>query len=556
MLIGLDFDNTIASYAGVFHAAAVRQGLIPHDVAPDKRSVRDYLRGIGREDDWTELQGYVYGCCMELVAVYDGFQEFLTRAYQDGHELAIVSHKTRTPYRGPAYDLHAAARAFLEARGIVDGERLTESRVFFETTIEDKLNRVRELGCDIYVDDLPEVLGHAVFPDAARRILFDPDAAHLKEAQDDPRFERTESWRELSAALVSAESRVPPARTLDELAGRLSARAGTGEVAAVTPLSGGRNNRLARVDTPAGAYVLKSFNASVQDPRDRMGAEESFLDFAAARGVPGVTPPVARDWLGRAMLYPFVDGRRPEPGEVDETLLDRAVDFLAALNAPPRTPDGLPIASEAAFSLQDHLDAIDARVARLDRLDPDAPYVEQARRFVADRLQPAWRDVRAHIEAAARSDGPALDRRLTRAQVCVSPSDFGFHNTLLTDDGLAVFDFEYAGVDDPAKLVCDMFCQPQVPVPARFFEPTIARLAELFDADAAFAPRCRLLLDAYRIKWICIMLNEFVATDAARRAFAQGDDRRAERCAEQLDKVDAALGSIALSGADAGRQAG
>ena len=61
MRIGIDFDNTIACYDGVFHAAAVARGLIPAEIPTDKTSVRNHLRAIGREPDWTELQGYVYG---------------------------------------------------------------------------------------------------------------------------------------------------------------------------------------------------------------------------------------------------------------------------------------------------------------------------------------------------------------------------------------------------------------------------------------------------------------------------------------------------------------
>jgi len=61
MRIGIDFDNTIACYDGVFHAAALERGLIPADIGRDKNSVRDHLNGAGRNDDFTELQGYVYG---------------------------------------------------------------------------------------------------------------------------------------------------------------------------------------------------------------------------------------------------------------------------------------------------------------------------------------------------------------------------------------------------------------------------------------------------------------------------------------------------------------
>ena len=67
MRIGIDFDNTIACYDGVFHAAALERGLIPADLGRDKNSVRDHLNGAGRKDDFTELQGYVYGARMDLV---------------------------------------------------------------------------------------------------------------------------------------------------------------------------------------------------------------------------------------------------------------------------------------------------------------------------------------------------------------------------------------------------------------------------------------------------------------------------------------------------------
>ena len=75
MRIGIDFDNTTACYDGVFHAAALERGLIPANLGSDKNAVRDYLNGHGRADDFTELQGYVYGARMDLASPYPGFGE-------------------------------------------------------------------------------------------------------------------------------------------------------------------------------------------------------------------------------------------------------------------------------------------------------------------------------------------------------------------------------------------------------------------------------------------------------------------------------------------------
>ena len=201
MRIGIDFDNTIACYDGVFHAAALERGLIPKDLARDKNSVRDHLNGNGRKDDFTELQGYVYGTRMDLVSPFAGFAEFIGIAQAAGHTLFIVSHKTRHPILGPKHDMHAAARAFLSDRGIT-GEgtaRIDCRRVFFELSKEEKVARAADLGVDMFIDDLPEILSMPGFPPGMRKILFDPDERFAEAGNWDGKLERRLSWAAISA---------------------------------------------------------------------------------------------------------------------------------------------------------------------------------------------------------------------------------------------------------------------------------------------------------------------------------------------------------------------
>jgi hypothetical protein len=191
--IGLDFDNTIACYDGVFHAAGVARGLIPASLATDKTSVRDHLRAVGREDEWTALQGYVYGARMDLVSLYPGCADFVSAARAAGHQVFIVSHKTRTPYLGPSYDLHQAAWGFLERHGLV-----LPGAVHFELTVAAKLARIQALGLDAFVDDLPELLADPAFPAGCRALLFDPDGHWAARWQ----LERHACWDDISAALL------------------------------------------------------------------------------------------------------------------------------------------------------------------------------------------------------------------------------------------------------------------------------------------------------------------------------------------------------------------
>ena len=142
--------------------------------------------------------------------------------------------------------------------------------------------------------------------------------------------------------------------------------------------------------------------------------------------------------------------------------------------------------------------------------------------FVQQSLAPAWRRVReSFLEKVGRA-GWALDAELPIEQRCLSPSDFGFHNALLTDQGEVIFlDFEYAGWDDPAKTVCDFFCQVDVPAPADAWPSWMRRLAKYVAFTGDELPRrCEMLLPVYQIKWCCILMNVFTATGRARRDFS------------------------------------
>jgi hypothetical protein len=175
MRIGIDFDNTIVSYDVLFHRVAVDQGAVPADLPQSKLAVRDYLRADGREPVWTEMQGEVYGARMLEADPFPGVVDFFAWAGARGIALNIVSHKTRHPYLGPQYDLHAIARDWIRTHLVRDGQRLiADDAVFFELTKDDKLARVGSCGCDYFIDDLPEILTAPAFPPNTVPVLFAP----------------------------------------------------------------------------------------------------------------------------------------------------------------------------------------------------------------------------------------------------------------------------------------------------------------------------------------------------------------------------------------------
>ncbi|HUN53415.1 MAG TPA: hypothetical protein VMU42_19960 [Candidatus Sulfotelmatobacter sp.] len=179
MLIGIDFDNTIAGYDRLFARLAVELGLLEAAPSGGKRAVRDAVRAQNSEGDiaWQRLQAVAYGRRMIEAEMIAGVAEFLAACRRQGVAVCIISHKTRhAAYDPDRVDLRLAAINWMQSKGFFDaaGFGLAPGQVFFEGSRQDKVQRIGELGCTYFIDDLEEVFAEPAFPNGVRAILFDP----------------------------------------------------------------------------------------------------------------------------------------------------------------------------------------------------------------------------------------------------------------------------------------------------------------------------------------------------------------------------------------------
>ena len=182
MLIGIDFDNTIAGYDRLFARLAVEYGLLERAPVGGKRAVRDAIRARTRDGDiaWQRLQAIAYGRRMVEAEMIVGVADFLAACRARGVPVRIVSHKTRhAAYDPDQVDLRLAAINWMQSKGFFDaaGFGLAPGQVFFEASRHDKVRRIRELGCTHFIDDLEEVFAEPGFPSEVRAILFDPNGS-------------------------------------------------------------------------------------------------------------------------------------------------------------------------------------------------------------------------------------------------------------------------------------------------------------------------------------------------------------------------------------------
>jgi hypothetical protein len=200
MRIGIDLDNTLICYDQAFQRVGKEEGLLPASFEGNKAAVKRAL--LAERPDgllWETLQGLVYGRRIDAAMLFDGASRFLQLSRERADIVAIISHKTERAHHDPALtDLRVAALQWMEGNRFFDakGLGLERDHVFFEGTREDKVRRISALRCDVFVDDLAEVLSHAEMPATCRKILFG--------GERQPGFEQYASWDEVCDAVFRA----------------------------------------------------------------------------------------------------------------------------------------------------------------------------------------------------------------------------------------------------------------------------------------------------------------------------------------------------------------
>ena len=273
-------------------------------------------------------------------------------------------------------------------------------------------------------------------------------------------------------------------------------------------VGGGGNNRVYRVEAGDEIYALKVYPSGTTDTRDRLTAESAGLAFVSRHLPDRVPVPIAVDRVHGIALYTWIAGERV--GERGLADVREAAAFVRDLHAVrnDQAARTLGLASEAIVGNAGVLEQIDARLIRLRGV---VAHDAALAALLHERFEPEL--------AARRRLDPAFDRLLMPYRT-LSPSDFGFHNALRRHGSLVFIDFEYFGWDDPVKLVSDFIWHPAMNLDGEERAIWLDEAAETFGADPHYADRLRAYSPLIALRWVEIILNEFIPAVWERRVFA------------------------------------
>lgn len=202
-IVGVDLDNTIVSYDHLFYQIALKNNLIRHDFNGGKKAIRDTVRQLpDGEIEWQKLQAEAYGPSMLSAQVIEGVKDFFALCLLHSVPVYIISHKTQyASYDSTQTDLRVKVMEWLSAQGFFDpdGLALPREHVFFGSTRQEKIDRIVQLQCTHFVDDLLETFMEETFPKSIQQFLFDPH----QEYDNCAGLTRCTSWNEITKAIFT-----------------------------------------------------------------------------------------------------------------------------------------------------------------------------------------------------------------------------------------------------------------------------------------------------------------------------------------------------------------
>lgn len=269
-------------------------------------------------------------------------------------------------------------------------------------------------------------------------------------------------------------------------------------------LRGGINNRVFRCGEAHNQWIIKGYSPLEPDERDRMQAEVDFLRYSA-QAAPGFTPGLIHaDSERRCVVLENISGTPfTEVIKPSQEAIDDAVNFIQLLNADSKAGNEsiLIDAADGFLSLSDHLTNLYARVALLE--------CDHLHATVKPRAVQLLTQLKNQLDQTKDLTNQLIDQDLISDSIMpedrwISPSDFGFHNSIHTANGVKFIDFEFSGWDDPLKTAADFVLQPHFSI--------ISRESPLFflvidNGKPLVRKRYGIMRKIMFLKWISIILG-------------------------------------------------
>lgn len=311
---------------------------------------------------------------------------------------------------------------------------------------------------------------------------------------------------------------------------------------------GGGNAQVWRVDDKGKPVAaLKSYPAGEDGESHRYKREVEALSFLKVCNEIQVPELIASNPGDQIALIRWVEGEPAPSNSLTLKDVKSLASFAIRLDQYGSRPDAesLQLAQESTLATVDIGEQIDRRIARLDEISDAEPLLAPFLKEVHQKRDEIWDRSLGRLKKI----GLPVDLELRPHMRTLSPSDFGFHNTVRRSDGsLIVLDFEYFGWDDPVRLALDFELHPGMNLSEEMTALWREEVGGYFsDQDPTWKYRVGAWIPLLGLRWTLILLNEFLPGRWKQRQEAGVTEAREEKLRTQLSKAKAMLARAAKS---------
>ena len=483
MIVGVDFDNTLINYDKVFSEIAKKNDLIKKTLKSKELVKKKIIVNHG-EDKWTRLQGQVYG--KEILKAHRNkfIKDCLVKISKIS-KIYLISHKTKFPIIGKKINMHNSALIWLKKNKLYGKNKVfNKENVFFEKSVQDKVRKIKYLKCDIYIDDLTSVLDRLNFK--IIKILFNKKKNG---------YNAINNWKKIKNFIYKVRD------------------------SRKKILKSGRNNKIIKYQVNNNHFIKKKFSGKKINNLKESFFYDSISEYNFA------PQKIVSNYEGNFSIYNFIKGKKIKKIKLNH--IDQCVNFIITIqskknNFLKRLKNKYFYAQEKCLNLSDHIASIIKKKNRLKYSIKNSKNIKLTN-FFFKKLDPKLSEIIKDIKKNYSKYN--LDYKVRSNKLILSPSDFGFHNIIENHNKLFFLDFEYCGIDDPRKLICDFICQPDVYLNNKiinYFLKSINKnkIFNFKEKDVFY------LIKLYRVKWCLIILNDFVINVKKRRIFSGNHSKK------------------------------
>ena len=493
MKIGIDLDNTIIDYSDSFLAAFKTFNIQYPKNLKNKEDLKKFiLYEIKDVKLWHKLQGLAYGKFLKSHGkLYSGVNLFLKRCKFRNHEVDIVSHKTvNAHYQDKKIKLRDSAIIWLKNKKLVGNKNNYISKVYFEDTKKDKIIRINENNYDYFIDDLLKILNSKLLNKKLNKIHF-IGSQFLKDSTNLTQFN---NWSQIDK-FINKKITTEDVRKIYEINFNQAPKI-------VKEISKGGNSNTFYIEGNNQKKLIKLYNNELG--RNRQLREKLAYDFLKKNKINEVPKLLNCNEQDGYSIFKWIEGEEIKRNNINKDYIKQAAMFIIKLSSLSKNKkfNHIPNASAACFDINQIKSQISERIVSFKTQRKKNKKLDS---FFKKKFIPVKNKIfRKVINKSLKFQN---DQNFYTYKRILSPSDFGFHNSMIVKKRLIFFDFEYFGWDDPVKLISDFYFHPGSNLSRSQKDLWLQLMINHF--GEIIKKRLFLFMPLYGILWSLIMLNIF-----------------------------------------------